>query len=105
MNQSDHQGRRLRVSQPSASSLYPARATEPLPTITTLNTPSSRYPTRNSISSAQGSASAIEDELHSESDSQLTSTKRESGEGSTTSDFVKKLYKCVSEPTFGTSEV
>ena len=105
MSQSDRRGRRLgQTSQlPAPSllsakpSLYPSRTAEPLPTITTLNASSSRYPTRNSISSAQKPVSAVEDELHSESDSQLANTKQESGEGGTTSDFVKKLYKCVFE--------
>ena len=103
MNQSD-QGRRLRSSQLSNPSLYPARATESLPTITTLNASSSSYPTQNTIPSAQRSASVIEDELHSESDSQLANTKQESGEGGTTSDFVKKLYKCVFGSKTETSE-
>ena len=105
ITQSDRRGRRLgqtsQLQTPSLlsakSSLYPSRTAEPLPTITTLNASSSRYPTRNSVSSAQKQVSAIEDELHSESDSQLANTKQESGEGGTTSDFVKKLFKCVIE--------
>jgi len=101
MSQSDRRGRRLGLQAPSLlsakPSLYPSRTAEPLPTITTLNASSSRYPTRNSISSAQKPVSVIEDELHSESDSQLANTKQESGEGTTTSDFVKKLFKCVFE--------
>ena len=100
MSQSDRRARRLgQTSQLSAPSLlsakpslYPSRTAEPLPTITTLNASTSRYPTRNSISSVQKPVSAIEDELHSESDA---NTKQESGEGGTTSDFVKKLFKCV----------
>lgn len=94
MNQSD---RRLRTSQSSDSSLRPIHNAESLPTITTLDTSSTRYSTRSSISSAQKSVSIIEDELQSESDSQLANTRQESGEGGTTSDFVKKLYKCVLE--------
>jgi len=100
MSQSDRRVRRLgETSQlpapsllPAKSSLYPSRTAESLPTIATLNASSSRYPTRNSV---QKPLSAIEDELLSESDSQLANTKQESGEGGTTSDFVKKLYKCV----------
>jgi osomolarity two-component system response regulator SKN7 len=102
--QSDRRGRRLHTSQLPApsllladSSLYPTRTAEPLPTITTLNASSGRYPTRSTVSSAQKSLSIIEDELHSESDSQLANTKQESGEGGTTSDFVKKLYKMLEE--------
>ena len=102
MSHSGRQSRRLQTSQLPApsllltrSSLYPARTPESLPTITTLNPSSSsaRYPTR---SSAQKPASAVEDELHSESDDQQANTKQESGEGGSTSDFVKKLYRWVS---------
>jgi hypothetical protein len=99
MSQSERQGRRLQASQLpapsllSANSLYP---TQSLPTITTLDASSGHYPTRSSISSAQKSAPSIEDELHSESESQQANdSKQESGEAATTSDFVKKLYRCV----------
>lgn len=110
MSQSDRRGRRLgQTSQlPTPSllsakpSLYPSRTAEPLPTITTLNASPSRYPTRNSISSVQKPVPVIEDELHSESDSQLANTKQESG---TTSDFVKKLFKCVFEFELESSHV
>ena len=96
MNQSDRQRRRLHTSQLPAPSLHPTRITGPLPTITTLNAPSSRYPTRP----VQNPLSAIEDELHSESDTQQASAKQESGEGGTTSDFVKKLFRSVFEFEF-----
>jgi len=96
MSQSERQGQRLQTSQLLApllptKSIYP---TEPLPTIATLDASSSHYPTQSSNSSAQTS---IEDELHSEPESQQTNSKQESGEGATTSDFVKKLYRWVFE--------
>jgi hypothetical protein len=98
MSQSDRQSRRLQSSQLQAPSLLAnssLRTAESLPTITTLDASSSRYPTRTS--SVQKPAPPTEDELHSESDSQQPNTKQEPGEGGTTSDFVKKLYKCVYE--------
>lgn len=99
MLQSERQGRRLQTSQPPppllfTKSLYP---TESLPTITTLDPSSSRYPARNLISSVQKSVPSIEDELQSEPETQQTGTKQESGEGGATSDFVKKLYRCIFE--------
>lgn len=100
MSQSDRQSRRLQSAQLPAPSLLAnssLRIAESLPTITTLDASSSRYPTRTSSSSVQKPAPPTEDELHSESDSQQPNTKQESGEGGTTSDFVKKLYKCVYE--------
>lgn len=78
-------------------SLYP---TDPLPTITTLDPSSSRYPTRSSISSLHNPTQSAEDELHSEPEGQQGDTKQESGEGGTTSDFVKKLYRCAFELQF-----
>ena len=98
MNQSDRQNRRPQITQlPTPSllltkSLYPA---DSLPTIATLDASSSRYPTRTSVSSSQNPVPSLEDELHSESEGQQGNTKQESGEGSTTSDFVKKLYRWV----------
>lgn len=100
MSQSERQGQRLRTSQLPALSLLPTKSiypTESLPTITTLDASSSHYPAKSSISPVQKSAPSIEDELHSEPESQQTGTKQESGEGATTSDFVKKLYRCVLE--------
>ncbi|KAF9650576.1 hypothetical protein BDM02DRAFT_3267800 [Thelephora ganbajun] len=100
MKQSERQVRRFQTSQlPTTSllltkSLYP---TESLPIITTLDVSSGHYPTRSSISSVQKSASSIEDELHSESESHQANAKQESGEGGTTSDFVKKLYRMLEE--------
>jgi hypothetical protein len=97
MNQPDPHSRRLQTTRlPAPSlllpkSLYP---TESLPTIATLDTSSGRYPTRGSTSSVRNLAPS-EDELHSESEGQHGNTKQESSEGGTTSDFVKKLYRCV----------
>jgi len=92
--------RRLQTSQLSAPSLLPTKSlypTDSLPTITTLDSSLSRYPTRSSISSVQDPAPPVEDELQSDSETQQANTKQESGEGGTTSDFVKKLYRCVSK--------
>jgi len=97
-NQSGRQGRRIQTSQPlllTKPSLYPAGTPESLPTITTLDSSSTRNPARTSVFSVQKLASSAEDELHSESEGQQASTKQESGEGGTTSDFVKKLYRCA----------
>ena len=97
--QSERQGRRLQTLQLSAPSLLSTKSlypTDSLPTITTLDASSGRYPTRSSIPSVQKSAPSNEDELHSEPESQQANTRQESGEGGTTSDFVKKLYRFVS---------
>lgn len=101
MSQSNCQSRQTQTTHllaPSlllSKSLYPM---DPLPTIATLDTSSTRYPTRSAISSAQCSAPSAEDELHSESEGQQGDAKQESGEGGTTSDFVKKLYRSAFEP-------
>lgn len=99
-NQSDRQSRRPQTTQLLAPSLLLAKSlhpTESIPTIATLDPPSTRYHTRSSASSVQNPGLSIEDELHSESESQQDNTKQESGEGSTTSDFVKKLYRMLDE--------
>ena len=100
MSQSNRQNRRLQTTHPSApsllaNSLYPA---DPLPAIATLDASSNCYPSRSAVSSVQNPAPSVEDELHSESEGQQGDAKQESGEGGTTSDFVKKLYRCAFEP-------
>lgn len=77
-----------------AKSLYP---TESLPIITTLEASSNRYSTQSSTSSVQKPVPSAEDELQSEPESQPGNAKQESGEGGTTSDFVKKLYRYLFE--------
>ena len=89
--------RRLQTSQLSPPSLLPTKSlypTDSLPTITTLDSSLSRY--QSSISSVQDPAPPVEDELQSDPETQQANTKQESGEGGTTSDFVKKLYRYVS---------
>ena len=96
MTQPERHRRHLQTSPSllSTKSLYP---TESLPTITTLDPSSSHYPAQSSISSVQNPVLPVEDELQSESETQQANTKQESSEGGTTSDFVKKLYRCVSK--------
>ena len=95
MTQPERQRWRLQTSNLSApsllaKSLYP---TETLPTITTLDASSNRYSTQNSTSSVQKPVPSLDDELQSEPEMQQANAKQESGEGGTTSDFVKKLYR------------
>lgn len=97
LNLSDRRNRRSQTTQLPApllltKSLYP---TEPLPTIATLDAPSSQYPNRTPLSSAQNPVPSVEDELQSEPEDQQA--KQDSSEGSTTSDFVKKLYRMLEE--------
>ena len=102
LSQSNRQSRRLQTAQPPVPSLFTKslHLTDPLPTIVTLDASSSSYPNQTAISSVHNPAPYVEDELHSESEGQQGSARQESGEGGTTSDFVKKLYRCVFRPQF-----
>jgi hypothetical protein len=102
-SQSNRQSRRPQATKlpapaPSILSTKPLYPTNPLPTIATLDAASSRYPTRSAVPPVQNPVLSVEDELHSESECQQGDAKQETGEGTTTSDFVKKLYRWEFEP-------